>query len=424
MATKPLLGVIADDFTGASDMASFLVKGGMSCIQINNLASIHKQTLNSDAIVLALKTRTVAVEQALEQSLQALDFLLEQGCQYFYFKYCSTFDSTAKGNIGPVIDALLARLNLAQAIICPALPANGRTVYQGHLFVYQQLLSDSPLKDHPLTPMDDSRVAELLRPQVSTAYQQAIEHLSIDDLNAKQLNPSQQQARYLICDCINQQHLSQIAQLIAQQPAMLLTGGSGLAEYMAQLLTARGHSLSQQHQCAVKPLLQPVLIIAGSCSKATREQIAEANALPQFCVDPVKLAKGELKLKHILDWIHQQQAPAVLVYSSQAPEQVSQTQQLLGQQNIAEKIENLLAQTAVQSKASNIVVAGGETSGAVVSALNISSFNIGPSICPGVPIMQSNDQRAISLALKSGNFGDKHFFNQALSLIQQLGAQA
>jgi uncharacterized protein YgbK (DUF1537 family) len=396
----------------------------MSCIQVNDLANTHSQALNSDAIVLALKTRTVAVERAVEQSLQALEFLLEQGCQYFYFKYCSTFDSTAEGNIGPVIDALLARLNLAQAIICPALPANGRTVFQGHLFVYQQLLSDSPLKDHPLTPMRDSRVAELLRPQVAPAYQQAIEQLSIEDLNANHLNLSQQKARYFICDCINQQHLSQLAQLIAKQKPMLLTGGSGLAEYMGQLMAERGHSLSQQQNGAVKPLLQPVLIIAGSCSKATREQIAEAKALPQFCVDPVKLAKGELKLKHILDWIQHQQAPAVLVYSSQTPEQVSQTQQLLGQQNIAEQIENLLAQTAVQSKASNIVVAGGETSGAVVNALNISSFNIGPSICPGVPVMQSNDQRAISLALKSGNFGDKNFFNQALSLIQQLGAQA
>ncbi|WP_146492821.1 3-oxo-tetronate kinase [Vibrio cyclitrophicus] len=418
MTSKPILGVIADDFTGASDIASFLFKGGLNPIQINSLEEDIPLGPEMDTLVIALKTRTLPVELAVEQSLAAVRYLQRQGCQFFYFKYCSTFDSLPTGNIGPVIDVLLNELELHQAICCPALPANGRTVYQGHLFVNDLLLENSSLKDHPLTPMNQSRLADLLAPQVSAQYQHDMANLTIQDLAKSEMADYLLNARYIICDCIEQRHFSQIIEHISQHNTPLFTGGSGLGQYMGDYLIRKeviGHNVNTHPFVTTG---NKTLIIAGSCSQATRKQLERVDHLPKFCVDPYALVNGELSVGDVLDWIETQQS-TVVVYSSQDPHKLKTTQQELGRERIASEIESLFSQLAVNTSFKNIIVAGGETSGAVVSALNIASLKVGPSICPGVPLMQSNDDNGITLALKSGNFGDDDFFHNAIELIKR-----
>ena len=419
--TGPVVGCIADDFTGASDMASFLVKGGLRTIQLNGLPNEMPSLQGVDAVVIALKTRTCPPQQAVTESVEAIRWLQSLGAQLFYFKYCSTFDSTEQGNIGPVIDALLETLSLKQAIVCPALPANGRTVYRGHLFVYNELLHDSPLKDHPLTPMKDARLAQLLAPQVGAAFRSQIAHVFVDELTNANLTASQRNARYLICDAINTNNLQQITQLMVKESPVLWTGGSGLGAYLGNYIQQQGLSIHGVTSGDLQKNDARILLLAGSCSKATREQVAHIQqTVPSLFIDADELARGDMNVEAALHWLATTDAPTLLVYSSVEPEIVIRNQEKHGTNNIADDIENLMAQVAVQCGIKNIVIAGGETSGAVVKALAIRGFHIGGTICPGVPIMQSIDSDNTVLALKSGNFGQQDFFALAIQKINQL----
>jgi uncharacterized protein YgbK (DUF1537 family) len=424
MRQAPIIGCIADDFTGASDIASFFVKGGMSATQVNGLPNKNDDVPQSQALVVALKIRTESKQVAITQALDALLWLQAAGCKVFYYKYCSTFDSTAQGNIGPVIDALLEALALPQALVCPALPANGRTVYQGHLFVFDQLLQDSPLKDHPLTPMRDSNLTRLLAPQVAPEHSNSISVLPLANIAVAQLTQEHKQSRYLITDCVTKDDLQRIAQLMSTQPAFLFTGGSGLAEYMPTYLGGANIGFTARSENSFNTMSGKTLMIAGSCSAATRAQVSVAQeTMPSYQVDPSKLMQNDAMADEILTWISEQVSDAVLVYSSADPDTVKSTQQELGTQTIATKIEALLSDISVRSGIKNIVVAGGETSGAVVEALGLSTFNVGPSVCPGVPLVQSHGANPTTLALKSGNFGTPQFFGEANSLILSLNAQ-
>lgn len=414
---RPLLGCIADDFTGASDLASFLVASGMKTLQVNTLRDVNGLEIEEyDAIVVALKTRTISADSAVEMSLLALDWLQNVGCRKFYLKYCSTFDSSRSGNIGPVIDALLHALKQTSTIICPALPVNGRTVYQGYLFVGDKLLNESPLKDHPLTPMRDASLVRLIEAQ----GQGKATHipLSVIEGDESQLRSKLIKAaddfRYVILDAVSTANLLTIGRVV--DSLTLITGGSGLAADLTPFLAAYGFS-PQPTEMGHVELGGATLVLSGSCSAMTQAQVAlYRQHHPSLYVDPVKLSSGEMQYQDLLEWLNEHGDDAPLVYTTASKDKVKNTQQLLGFEGSQTLLESTLAQLsmdAVKLGYQNIIVAGGETSGAVVSALGINAFKIGQSVAPGVPIMQSVSLPRVNLVLKSGNFGTETFFQSA-----------
>lgn len=412
------LGVIADDFTGATDIASFLVQNGMSTVQVNGVPA-KPLSLPADAIVISLKSRSCAAEKAVADSLQALAWLQLQGCERFYFKYCSTFDSTAQGNIGPVTDALLAALGESQTIISPSLPVNGRTVYQGHLFVMDQLLSDSGMRHHPVTPMTDSNLLRLMEAQASgkaglinsqtldqgaNAVRQALDELA------------QQGIRYVVLDALNEQHL--LTQGEALHDRRLVTGGSGLAIGLARQWHSGGHNIARA-QAAGAPQGQRAVVLSGSCSTMTNRQVVryrQQAAAAAIDVDRA-LHERETYARELCDWVVQHEADtlAPLLFATSEPETLQQIQQRYGAAHSSEAVEQLFAAVVRELQLrgwQRFIVAGGETSGVVAQTLGIDAFHIGPVISPGVPWVRAVGQ-PVSLALKSGNFGDENFFARA-----------
>lgn len=408
-----ILGCIADDFTGASDAASFLVKGGMSVQLYNGIPENASDLKPVQAIVIALKSRTQETLQAVADSKHAAQFLLDQGITHLYFKYCSTFDSTPQGNIGPVCDALLEQMKAPYSLLCPSLPVNGRTVSNGRLFVNGTPLDESPMKDHPLTPMWDSRISELMRPQSHYSCQ-------ILPRNASWHEPEYTEPFYLIPDYETDEDGEKIAKTFGHLP--FLSGGSGLLKPLAEYLLS-GSGTSRQIPATAVP--GKALLIAGSCSKMTLSQIAwyQAQNMPSLRMDPLALLNGTQTPEQIWEFIetHTDKQHAVLVYSSDTPEMVRRSQEL-GREKIASMLEQLsarLAEKAVEHGFTRIICAGGETSGAITKGLHFSSYEIGKSIAPGVPVMIPALRPDIRLVLKSGNFGQEDFFGRALSMTGQ-----
>lgn len=412
------LGVIADDFTGATDIASFLVQNGMSTVQVNGVPA-EALALNADAIVVSLKSRSCAPEKAVADSLQALQWLQQQGCERFYFKYCSTFDSTAQGNIGPVTDALLDALGESQTIISPSLPVNGRTVYQGHLFVMDQLLSDSGMRHHPVTPMTDSNLLRLMEAQ-SRGRAGLVASPTLDRgaaaVRAALSALHEQGVRYVVLDALNEQHL--LTQGEALRDMRLVTGGSGLAIGLARQWAYAAHD-SAQAQAAGAPQGERAVVLSGSCSTMTNRQVARyrQQAAAQAVDVERALNQREEYALALCDWVaeHETDALAPLLFATAEPQVLQRIQQQYGAQHSSEAIEQLFAAVVreLQQRGwQRFIVAGGETSGVVAQTLGIHAFHIGPAISPGVPWVRGVGQ-PVSLALKSGNFGDENFFARA-----------
>lgn len=490
------LGVIADDFTGATDIAGFLVANGVRTIQVLRVparaeaterAEVTKRapataraeatvpgggvsTLAADAYVVSLKSRSCPPEEAVAISLGALQWLREQGCTQFYFKYCSTFDSTDRGNIGPVADALLHALSAAMTVVCPALPVNGRTLYHGYLFVHDQLLHESGMRDHPVTPMRDSKIKRVLERQLPADAQAAavpiavgstpaavapaaVAEIFVEDiergaapLRQRVLELRAAGVRYIVMDTLNDQHLDLIA--AATEELSLVTGGSGLAAAMARRWRAAqcrpaGGGVAEAAKgappqaavapaqavpapqlsrtsaaAAVLPYPGRTVILSGSCSVATNRQVAHyaphAFALP---VDVPRCLADAAYLGETVTAVaaHLDDANAPLLYATSPPEVLKQMQELHGGSRVGEAIESFFGALAVRLRemgVRNFIVAGGETSGKVVQALGLEAFHIGPQIAPGVPWTTAVGTE-ISLALKSGNFGADDFFFKA-----------
>lgn len=412
-----LLGVIADDFTGATDIASFLVENGLSTVQLNGVPD-SDAAVDAQAVVISLKSRSCPAEQAVAQSLQALAWLQRQGCQRFYFKYCSTFDSTARGNIGPVTDALLDALGESQTVISPALPVNGRTVYQGYLFVMDQLLSESGMRNHPVTPMTDSNLLRLMEAQAAGRcglIDAAVMDTGADGVRARLQQLAQQGVRYVVLDTLNEQHL--LTQGAALKAMKLVTGGSGLAIGLARQWAQPGQT---QAQAAGAPQGEKAVVLSGSCSTMTNKQVARYRQ--QAAAQAIDVARciGEddraRYARELSDWVQAQRGDlAPLLYATAEPEALRQTQQQYGVDIASQAVEALFAalvQLLHQAGFRRFIVAGGETSGVVTQALAIRGFHIGPCISPGVPWVRAIEQ-PVSLALKSGNFGDENFFARA-----------
>lgn len=418
-----LLGCIADDFTGATDLANNLVRTGMRTVQTVGVPD-ERFSIDADAVVVALKSRTSEPSDAVSQSLAALAWLRRAGCRQFFFKYCSTFDSTDRGNIGPVTDALMDALGASFTIACPAFPAAGRTIFRGHLFVDDQLLSDSGMRDHPLTPMTDANLVRVLQRQ-STRKVGLLRY----DVLAKGVEASRtaitrkrgQGVGIAIADAIDDADLMTMGEAVADLP--LVTGGSGVALGLPQNFRHAGLLPSEPVQARFPDVHGPAVLVSGSCSNATLDQVANWSAAhPAYRIDPMRLEHGEPVVTEAVTFAReaQEHGDAALIYASASPEEVTAVQRVLGRDAAGAMIEGALAQVARALRAAGtrrFVIAGGETSGAVVQALDVGALRIGRQIDPGVPWTESIEDDPIALTLKSGNFGAPDFFARALALL-------
>jgi 3-dehydrotetronate 4-kinase len=416
-----LLGCIADDLTGATDLSLMLSREGLRTVQTTGQPADDLGLANVDAVVVALKSRTISAADAVAQSMAAADWLLQAGAARLFFKYCSTFDSTDEGNIGPVAAALLQRLRAPFTIACPAFPANGRSIYQGNLFVNGVPLNESSMRNHPLTPMRDSDLRRVLQRQTSAK----IGHVAYADVDAGYAAIGKAFAReqdagaaIAIVDALSDAHLRAIGQ--AAEGLALVTGGSGIAIGLPAAYRDAGliDALTPPPLAIAAPNGRAAILV-GSCSAATREQVAVAiNAgIPAFRVDPIAIAENRISSALVVDWLDGQPADATpLVYSSDEPRGVRAVQEKLGRDNAGHLVEELLATIAAALPTlgfTRILVAGGETAGAIVTALGVKALEIGPEIDPGVPWTRSLSGPGVALALKSGNFGAPDFFLKA-----------
>jgi uncharacterized protein YgbK (DUF1537 family) len=416
-----LLGCIADDFTGATDLANNLVRAGMRVVQTIGVPA--EPVADVDAVVVALKSRTAPVAEAVGQSVAAARWLRAQGAPQIYFKVCSTFDSTPAGNIGPVTEALMDELGAAFVVVTPAFPENGRTVFKGHLFVGDLLLSDSPMRHHPLTPMTDASLVRVMQAQLDPARGRRvglIDHRTVA-LGAQAIVQRMAALRdagvtLAIVDGVNDDDLRRLAAATAD--LKLVVAGSGLAIGIPAL-----HGLAPSAQAAqLPPAVGTRAVVSGSCSAATNAQVAAFIAAggAAFAVDPLRLAAGHDVAAEALAWARPRLGPTpVLVYATAGPEAVRLVQQQLGAERAGAMVEDSLSRVArglVDAGVGQLVVAGGETSGACVQALGIRQLRIGPQIDPGVPWCHAAVP-GLHLALKSGNFGGADFFTRAFELL-------
>jgi uncharacterized protein YgbK (DUF1537 family) len=419
-----LLACIADDFTGGTDLAGMLVKAGMRTVL---MIGVPEQAFDDevDAVVIALKSRTSPADAAIAESLAALHWLQQLGSRQFYFKYCSTFDSTAQGNIGPVTEALMQALHCRFTIACPAFPANGRTVYKGHLFVGDVLLSDSGMRDHPLTPMTDANLIKVLQAQLKG-------RAGLADCSAVSQGSAAIKARFrtlqaagcnvAIVDAVSNDDLMAIGAACADLP--LVTAGSGIALGLPQNFRKAGLLAESQVADALPASGGLRAVIAGSCSLATQGQVAAMRAEhPAYAIEPLELARGIDVVGAALEWAQGRiEKEPVLFYATAASPAVKAVQARLGTEQAGRLVEDALAAIAqglVAMGVGQLIIAGGETSGAVVRALGVRGLRIGPEIDPGVPwttaLTKNASARPLALALKSGNFGSPDFFLKAWS---------
>ena len=422
-----LLGSIADDYTGASDLANTLTKNGLRTIQTVGIPDAALALPDVDAVVIALKIRSVAATDAVTSASEAYQWLHRRGAKHVLYKICSTFDSTDDGNIGPVTDALREMADGSITLVTPAFPETGRTVYFGHLFVNGQPLNESPLKDHPLNPMHDANLVRVLARQSKGA-------VGLVDLATVAAGPAAVAARLdglhaqgfttAIADAIFEHDLETLGAVALQ--ARISTGASGLGLGLARALVKSGQVPLQAGTTddAIRPVGGLSAVVAGSCSRATLEQLEIAErSMPVLRLDPEKLLGGSDEVAAALSWAGERiSSGPVAIAASAAPEIVSRLQSRYGREASGHAIEaatSTIAAELVARGVRRLVIAGGETSGAVVDRLAIPAFLIGPEIAPGVPILRTvgNAQGDMLMALKSGNFGGKDFFAEALAMM-------
>lgn len=414
-----LLGCIADDFTGATDLANNLVQAGMRVVQTIGIP--NGNVSNADAVVIALKSRTAPVREAVDESLLAARWLSTHGAKHLYFKICSTFDSTHVGNIGPVAEALADWLGADFVPVAPAFPGNGRTVFQGHLFVGEQLLSDSSMRHHPLTPMTESNLVKVLQAQLGSRRVGLVSQHAIGKgswaVRQRKEQLVAQGVSMAIMDTVDQAGLDVLASAIADESWPLVVAGSGLALSLPGALGCEVHQQAQQ-----LPTVQGFpAIVSGSCSATTNAQVAAfiaagGQALP---IDAMRLTEVHDLATEALAWAAPRLGELpVLLYATASPDTVLDVQLALAHTDAGALVERVLSDIAVglvSLGVRRLLVAGGETSGACVKALGIRTLRIGPEIDPGVPWCYSEDL-GLQVALKSGNFGGTDFFSRAFDI--------
>ena len=420
-----LLGAIGDDITGSTDLALMLGQNGMPAIQYIGVPPESTPDPGTPAAVVALKSRTAPPEEAVAQSVAACRWLVGKGARQILFKYCSTFDSTEKGNIGPVAEALLEELGAAITIACPAFPVNGRTIYQGHLFIGDLLLSESGMRHHPLTPMTDANLVRFLGRQVRSADAVGLVSWPVVRLGPAAIRKRLQQIslqgrRFAVLDALSDQDLLYIGEACAE--LKLITGGSGVAMGLPANFRKAGLLPATDGPAEIPFLQGAAAVLAGSCSAATRKQVQRmAQTHPAFRIDPLDLQEGRPVADRAVAWaVDAMKNGPVLIFSTDDPEAVASAQARFGPEKTGKMVEKALADIARRLRQAGVkkwIVAGGETSGAVVEALGIHSLRIGPEIEPGVPWTFSPAPEVLCLAFKSGNFGSEGFFEKALGML-------
>lgn len=413
------LGCIADDFTGATDLAGLLARSGLPVSLRIGVPSDPPQDGQSIEVI-ALKCRSTPVHQAINEVMRAYQWLNAAGAQRYFWKYCSTFDSTEHGNIGPVAEALMSAIGTDQTIYCPAFPENGRSIFMGNLFVGEQLLSESPMKDHPLNPMRDSNLMRLLDPQTERPTG-LINRLTIaqgaDAIKNALDALGQRGIAHIVTDAVANDDLFAIAEACQDMP--LLTGGSAIAMPLPDLFVKRGFIDANDATHNRPNIPSPAIVLSGSCSAMTRSQVtAYAKSAPSHKISPLELAEhGTTSAEQWLRGVDLNSAP--LIYATADPDEVSHAQSILGRDKAGHLVETALAHLASVARdlgARRFVIAGGETSGAVTTQLKITRLDIGHEIAPGVPWTYCNsDGISLALTLKSGNFGRESFFSDALT---------
>lgn len=416
--TGTIFGCIADDFTGATDIAGLLARSGLR-VSLRIGVPNQPPSETSPFEVIALKSRTAPVADAIGETRAALAWLKAAGASRFFWKYCSTFDSTPDGNIGPVAEALMADLDTEQTIYCPAFPENGRSIFMGNLFVGQQPLAESPMKDHPLTPMRDSNLMRLLAPQVTKPVgltNRLTVAQGVDAVKASLAQHRSDGTAHVVVDAVANADLETIAAACRDMP--LMTGGSAVAMPLPALYLVDGLLSADAPKQAVHHIDRKTIILSGSCSTMTNAQVAAyiATDAPSYQLDPLTLT--QLGPQAVLDWLAQQDlTEAPLIYATADPASVKAAQAKLGVAEVGALIEQTLAACAVAARdggARRIIVAGGETSGAVTKALEVTQLDIATEIATGVPWTYCiSGGKQIALALKSGNFGSETFFADA-----------
>jgi 3-dehydrotetronate 4-kinase len=417
-----LLGCIADDFTGATDLANTLSRQGMRTVQ--TIGMPVEAPDDAHAVVVALKSRTIAAADAVDQSLAACRWLRSHGARQIFFKYCSTFDSTDRGNIGPVADALMTELKTSITTICPAFPENGRTIYMGHLFVGSALLSESSMRNHPLTPMTDSNLAAVMARQsarkvghvaYTTVRNGAAAIISaLKNIEAEGIN-------HAVIDAIDNDDLLALGAACAS--LKLVTGSSGAALGLPENFRRANLLQKQDAQIYLPKIGGRGAVLSGSCSPATLAQVKsfQAGHLSFALEANAIMTQPKQEVERCLAWVAQHpSAQQLLIYSSDGPAEVAERQQRYGRDRLGTAIESVMGKIAQRLASMGIrrfVVAGGETSGAVTQALGISALDIGPQIAPGIPATVSRGDPRYGLVLKSGNFGGADFFVDALGAI-------
>jgi 3-dehydrotetronate 4-kinase len=426
-AGKLSLGCIADDYTGASDLANTLTRSGLRTVQTIGVPSNDLALPEVDAVVVSLKSRSIEAGLAVSRSRAAEKWLRGRGAGHVLFKICSTFDSTDAGNIGPVMDALRADSGDTIVLVTPAFPETGRTVYQGNLFVGSVPLNESPLKDHPLNPMHDSNLVRVLARQSRTKIglvELAVLARGPDAVRARLAELAANGFGAVIADAVFERDLETIGKVALDHRVSV--GASGIGLGLARALVASGRVKSNAaNAISDAPIGGPAACLAGSCSQATLQQIASAEAdMPVLHLDPDRVVAGKEEARRALAWARERLKDGpVLIASSSTPDQVAAVQARHGRDAAGHAIEQAMADIAeglVQSGVRRLVVAGGETSGAVVDRLGIPGFLVGAEIAAGVPVLRAVGAKGgeMSLALKSGNFGGVEFFSDALKLMR------
>ncbi|MDC3072028.1 four-carbon acid sugar kinase family protein [bacterium] len=422
-----ILGIIGDDFTGSSDIANNLKKNGMQVSMYAGIPSSNKEALltNIDAAVIALKTRTIPIKEAVSESLKALEWLKKAGCRQFIFKYCSTFDSTKEGNIGPVTDALIEELNVDFTIACPSFPDAGRTVFYGHMFVNGKPLNESGMEKHPLTPMTDHNLVRWLDYQ--TKHNVGLIDCEtigkgVKSVKEKIKNLKIEGYKYAIVDTINNDNFEVICNGV--KDLQLLTGGSGIALGLPKIYKKEGLLSDKDYQ--IPKNKTNAVILSGSCSSATLNQIeVYKKDNPSYFISADEVINNEKLIEDVMKWIKNNETLSPIIYSSADPKIVKEKQTQYGQEILANKIESFfekLSNKLLNYTFGIFISAGGETSGAVVNGLGLQELKIGQEIAHGVPALWSPDSKCrkpVSITLKSGNFGQADFFKKALQILKE-----
>jgi 3-dehydrotetronate 4-kinase len=415
-----LLGCIADDFTGASDLANTLTRGGMATIQFVGTPTSNAPAA-CEAGVVALKIRSTQSADAVAQSLDALSWLRRQGCNQYMYKYCSTFDSTPDGNIGPVCEALAEALDVPVAIVCPAFPTTGRTLFMGHLFVNDKQLCESGMEKHPLNPMTDSDIRRWLRRQTRSDVGLTPYCVVRDGAASIRTSLEAEAAagrRLVVVDAVVDDDLREIGKAVAGHK--FVTGGSGIAIGLPD--NFRNAGLLGNSASCINPISGPGVVLSGSCSTASVGQVAAYVAdHPGYKIDADELVGGKATVMDAFRFVMAHLGANPIVYSTVEPLAVAKAQRRHGSEHLAKAIETFfgdLAKHLASAGVCRIVVGGGETSGAIVTALGVESFRIGREIDPGVPVLEAGGHKPMLLALKSGNFGAVNFYAKALQIME------